>query len=31
VMEERKPSYIADYVMRHRPTAERLLAEIRTK
>jgi predicted Zn-dependent protease len=31
VMEERQPSYIADYVMRHRPTAERLLAEIRTK
>ncbi len=31
VLEERKPSYLADYVMRHRPTSERLLAEIRTK
>jgi tetratricopeptide (TPR) repeat protein len=31
VIAERQPSYIADWVMRHRPTAERLLAEIRTK
>jgi tetratricopeptide (TPR) repeat protein len=31
VIDERQPSYIADWVMRHRPTAERLLAEIRTK
>lgn len=31
VIEERKPSYIADWVMRHRPVAEHLLAEIRTK
>jgi tetratricopeptide (TPR) repeat protein len=31
VIEERNPSYVADWVMRHRPVAERLLAEIRTK
>ena len=31
VLAERDPSYIADWVMRHRPTAERLLAEIRAK
>ena len=31
VIEERNPSYIADWVMRHRPVAEHLLAEIRTK
>ena len=31
VVDERQPSYIADWVMRHKPTAERLLAEIRTK
>ncbi|HZO40242.1 MAG TPA: tetratricopeptide repeat protein [Methylomirabilota bacterium] len=31
VIEERKPSYVADWVMRHRPVSERLLAEIRTK
>jgi tetratricopeptide (TPR) repeat protein len=31
VLDERQPSYIADWVMRHRPTAERLMAEIRTK
>jgi len=31
VIEERQPSYIADWVMRHRPTAERLMAEIRAK
>ncbi len=31
VIDERQPSYIADWVMRHRPTAERLLAEIRAK
>jgi tetratricopeptide (TPR) repeat protein len=31
VIEERRPSYIADWVMRHRPTAERLMAEIRAK
>jgi tetratricopeptide (TPR) repeat protein len=31
VLDERQPSYIADWVMRHKPTAERLLAEIRAK
>jgi tetratricopeptide (TPR) repeat protein len=31
VLDERQPSYIADWVMRHRPTAERLMAEIRAK
>lgn len=31
VVDEPQPSYKADWVMRHRPTAERLLAEIRTK
>src|SRR6266403_86282 len=31
VIDERQPSYIADWVMRHKPTAERLLAEIRAK
>src|SRR5262245_54768694 len=31
VIEERNPSYIADWVVRHRPVAERLLAEIGTK
>jgi tetratricopeptide (TPR) repeat protein len=31
VLAERQPSYIADWVMRHRPTAERLMAEIRAK
>jgi len=31
VIDERQPSYVADWVMRHRPTAERLLAEIRSK
>ncbi len=29
VIDERQPSYVADYVMRHKPTAERLLGEIR--
>ena len=31
VVDERQPSYPADWVMRHRPTAERLLGEIRAK
>jgi len=31
VIDERQPSYVADWVMRHKPTAERLLAEIRAK
>jgi tetratricopeptide (TPR) repeat protein len=31
VIEERQPSYIADWVMRHRPTAEHLMAEIHAK
>jgi tetratricopeptide (TPR) repeat protein len=31
VLDERQPSYVADWVMRHKPVAERLLAEIRTK
>jgi tetratricopeptide (TPR) repeat protein len=31
VVDERQPTYVADWVVRHRPTAERLLAEIRTK
>jgi len=31
VLDERQPSYIADWVMKHRPTAERLMAEIRAK
>jgi len=31
VIDERQPSYKADWVARHRPTAERLLAEIRTR
>jgi tetratricopeptide (TPR) repeat protein len=29
VLAEREPRYVADWVLRHRPTAERLLAEIR--
>jgi tetratricopeptide (TPR) repeat protein len=31
VLDERQPSYIADWVRKHRPTAERLMAEIRAK
>src|SRR3989449_5022002 len=31
VVDERQPSYPADWVMRHQPTAERLLGEIRAK
>src|SRR5438067_4457012 len=31
VIDERQPSYVADWVMRHKPTAERLLVEIRTR
>jgi tetratricopeptide (TPR) repeat protein len=31
VIDERQPSYVADWVMRHKPTAERLLSEIRAK
>jgi tetratricopeptide (TPR) repeat protein len=31
VIDERQPSYVADWVMRHKPAAERLLAEIRAK
>jgi len=31
VIDERQPSYVADWVIRHRPTAERLLAGIRAK
>jgi tetratricopeptide (TPR) repeat protein len=31
VIDERQPSYPADWVLRHKPTAERLLAEIRTR
>ncbi len=31
VLDERQPSYIADWVMRHKPVAERLLAEIRSR
>jgi tetratricopeptide (TPR) repeat protein len=31
VLDERQPSYVADWVMRHKPVAERLLTEIRTK
>jgi tetratricopeptide (TPR) repeat protein len=31
VVDEPRPSYRADWVVRHRPTAERLLAEIRAK
>jgi tetratricopeptide (TPR) repeat protein len=31
VIDERQPSYVADWVLRHKPTAERLLAEIRTR
>jgi Tfp pilus assembly protein PilF len=31
VIDERQPSYVADWVVRHKPTAERLLAEIRAK
>jgi tetratricopeptide (TPR) repeat protein len=31
VLDERQPSYVADWVMRHKPVAERLLAEIRSK
>ena len=30
-VDERQPSYPADWVMRHRPTAERLLGEIRSR
>jgi tetratricopeptide (TPR) repeat protein len=31
VIDEPRPSYVADWVLRHKPTAERLLAEIRAK
>jgi tetratricopeptide (TPR) repeat protein len=31
VLDERQPSYPADWVMRHRPTAERLLSEMRAR
>ncbi|HEV8673063.1 MAG TPA: tetratricopeptide repeat protein [Methylomirabilota bacterium] len=31
VLDESAPSYVADWVVRHRPTAERLLGEIRGK
>jgi tetratricopeptide (TPR) repeat protein len=31
VIDERQPTYVADWVVRHRPTAERLLAEIRAR
>ncbi len=31
IIDEREPSYRADWVVRHRPTAERLLGEIRAK
>jgi tetratricopeptide (TPR) repeat protein len=31
VVDERQPSYPADWTMRHRPTAERLLGEIRAR
>jgi hypothetical protein len=31
VIDERRPSYIADWTMKHRPMAERLMAEIREK
>jgi tetratricopeptide (TPR) repeat protein len=31
VIDERQPSYPADWVMRHRPTAERLMGEIRAR
>ena len=31
VLDERKPSYPADWTVRHKPTAERLLAEIRSR
>jgi len=31
VIDERQPSYVADWVMKHKPTAERLLAQIRAK
>jgi tetratricopeptide (TPR) repeat protein len=31
IIDERQPSYPADWVMRHRPTAERLLTEIRAR
>ena len=30
VIDERQPSYPADWVLRHKPHAERLLAEIRS-
>jgi len=31
VVDEPRPSYRADWVVRHRPTAQRLLGEIRSK
>src|SRR5215510_5555411 len=31
VLDERQPSYLADWTVRHKPTAERLLAEIRSR
>jgi tetratricopeptide (TPR) repeat protein len=31
VVSETRPSYVADWVVRHKPTAERLLAQIRDK
>jgi tetratricopeptide (TPR) repeat protein len=31
VLDETQPSYVADWVVRHRPTAERLLAQIQGK
>ncbi|HEV8307284.1 MAG TPA: tetratricopeptide repeat protein [Methylomirabilota bacterium] len=31
VLDERAPTYVADWVVRHRPTAERLLAQLRDK
>jgi thioredoxin-like negative regulator of GroEL len=31
VIDERQPSYIADWAMKHRPMAERLMAEIHAK
>lgn len=31
VLDETQPSYVADWVVRHKPTAERLLAQIRGK
>ncbi|MBI3457277.1 MAG: tetratricopeptide repeat protein [Candidatus Rokubacteria bacterium] len=31
LLDERQPSYVADWTVRHRPTAEQLLAQIRNK